>query len=135
MEYELWRKFKKVQTLNKEKKRPILRVKRHRKKNSTALKSNARLQSINRSFVEKTSNICIFFPKLFWPSVRKNCSSNWEPLLKFEAEGGEFDFFFLFLQSQKTIYSLGERSEQFSEQNAFLTYFWRFLRSNTLEQL
>ena len=29
----------------------------------------------------------ILLPKLFWPTVRKNCSSD---RLKFEAEGGEF---------------------------------------------
>ena len=29
----------------------------------------------------------ILWQKLFWPSVRKNCSSDWEKLLKFEAEG------------------------------------------------
>ena len=28
--------------------------------------------------------------KLFWPTVRKNCSSDWEKKLKFEAEGREF---------------------------------------------
>ena len=28
-----------------------------------------------------------------------------------------------------------ERSVQFWKQNAFLTYAWRFLRSNTIEQL
>ena len=32
----------------------------------------------------------ILLPKLFWPTVRKNCSSNREKLLKFEAEGREF---------------------------------------------
>ena len=32
----------------------------------------------------------ILLPKLFWPTVRKNCSSDWEKLLKFEAEGWEF---------------------------------------------
>ena len=32
----------------------------------------------------------ILLPKLFWPSVRKNYSSDWEKLLKFEAEGREF---------------------------------------------
>ena len=30
------------------------------------------------------------FQKLFWPSVRKNCSLDGEKLLKFEAEGREF---------------------------------------------
>ena len=32
----------------------------------------------------------ILFPKLVWPYVRKNCSSDREKLLKFEAEGREF---------------------------------------------
>ena len=32
----------------------------------------------------------ILFPKLFWPTLRKKCSSYWEKLLKFEAEGQEF---------------------------------------------
>ena len=33
---------------------------------------------------------CILLPKLFWPTVRKKCSSNGEKLLKFEDEGREF---------------------------------------------
>ena len=32
----------------------------------------------------------ILLPKLFWPTVRKNCSNDWEKCLKFEAEGQEF---------------------------------------------
>ena len=32
----------------------------------------------------------ILLPKLFWPTVRKNWSSDREKLLKFEAEGQEF---------------------------------------------
>ena len=32
----------------------------------------------------------ILLPKLFWPTARKNCSSNQEKLLKFQAEGQEF---------------------------------------------
>ena len=32
----------------------------------------------------------ILWPKLFWPTVKKECSSDWEKLLKFEAEGREF---------------------------------------------
>ena len=32
----------------------------------------------------------ILLPKLFWPTVRKNCSSDRAKLLKFEAEGREF---------------------------------------------
>ena len=32
----------------------------------------------------------ILLPKLFWPAMRKNCSSDREKILKFEAEGREF---------------------------------------------
>ena len=32
----------------------------------------------------------VLLPKLFWPTVRKKCSSDREKLLKFEAEGREF---------------------------------------------
>ena len=32
----------------------------------------------------------ILLPKLFWTTMRKNCSTDWEKLLKFEAEGQEF---------------------------------------------
>ena len=32
----------------------------------------------------------ILLPKLFWSTVRKNCSSYREKLLKFKAEGREF---------------------------------------------
>ena len=32
----------------------------------------------------------IMLPKLFWRTVRKNYSSDWEKILKFEAEGREF---------------------------------------------
>ena len=34
--------------------------------------------------------IGILLPKLFWPSMRKKCSSDREKLLKFKAEGREF---------------------------------------------
>ena len=32
----------------------------------------------------------ILLPKLFWPTVRKNCTRYWEKLLIFEADGWEF---------------------------------------------
>ena len=35
----------------------------------------------------------ILLPKLIRPTVRKNCSSDREKLLKFEAEGREFENF------------------------------------------
>ena len=33
----------------------------------------------------------ILLPKLFWPTVRKNCFSDREFFLKFEADGREFE--------------------------------------------
>ena len=53
--------------------------------------------------------------------------------LKFEAEGREFAKKFDCIS--KTIHSFSERSDYFLTQNAFLTYSWRFLRTNELEQL
>ena len=41
----------------------------------------------NRNWPKKNG---ILLPKLFWPTVRKKCSSDWEKLLIFEAEGREF---------------------------------------------
>ena len=38
-------------------------------------------------------NSGILLPKLLWPTVRKNCSSDQEKLLKFKAEGWEFEIF------------------------------------------
>ena len=40
----------------------------------------------------------ILLPKLFWPTVRKKCSSDLEKLLKFEAEGQEFANFVISLE-------------------------------------
>ena len=60
----------------------------------------------------------ILFSKLFRPSVRKNCSRDWEKLLKFEAKGREFAKKF---EISITIYSNRETSVQFYNQNAFLT--------------
>ena len=41
-------------------------------------------------FINSVLRSGILLPKLFWPTVRKNCSSDRETLLKFEAEGREF---------------------------------------------
>ena len=47
----------------------------------------------------------ILLPKLFWPTVRKNGSSDGEKLLKFEAKGRKFEKFLrsleLFIQTVK----------------------------------
>ena len=40
----------------------------------------------------------ILLPKLFWPTLRKNCSSNQEKHLEFEAEGREFAKFLISLE-------------------------------------
>ena len=44
-------------------------------------------------FPTKVDSNGILLPKLFWPTVRKNCISNREKHLKFEAEGQEFATF------------------------------------------
>ena len=61
----------------------------------------------------------ILLPKLFWPTVRKNCSIDWEKLLKFEAEGRDFSNF---LRS-RTIHSNSERSVQFWVKKCFFNLF------------
>ena len=48
-------------------------------------------------------NLCLWYngillPKLFWPTVRRNCSSDQEKLVKFQAEGREFEVFFRSLE-------------------------------------
>ena len=53
----------------------------------------------------------ILLPKLFWPTVRKNYSSDWEKLLKFEAEGREFS---------KILRSLEQFIQTVKGQNNFL---------------
>ena len=73
------------------------------------------------------------FPKLF-KTVRKNCFSNREKLLKFEAEGQEFS---KILRSPEQFFRTmkDHRSDQLLKQNALLTCSWRFHRSNILVQL
>ena len=63
----------------------------------------------------------ILLPKLFWPTVRKKCSSDQEKLLKLEAEGREFAKFFRSLD--RTIYSNSERSEQILVTECFFNLF------------
>ena len=50
----------------------------------------------------------ILLPKLFWHTVRKKCSSDWEKLLKFCWRPRIWNFFEII----KAIYSNSERSEQ-----------------------
>ena len=53
------------------------------------------------------------------PTVRKNCSSDQEKLLKFEAAGPRICKMF---EITRTIYSNSERSKQFLKQIAVSTY-------------
>ena len=64
--------------------------------------------------------------------MRKNCSSDREKLLKFEAEGREFANF---LRSLKQFIQTVKGQNNFWCQNALLTCSWRFLISNKLEVL
>ena len=57
--------------------------------------------------------------------MRKNCPLDWGNRLKLDPEGQKIT---------KTICSKSERSEQFLKQNAFLTYSWRFFRTDKLEE-
>ena len=60
----------------------------------------------------------ILFSKLFWPTVRKNCTTDQEKVLKFEAEGWSLQMFW----GHVTIYLNSERPVQFLKQNAVLTF-------------
>ena len=55
--------------------------------------------------MSRIQNFGILLPKLFGPTVRKNCSSDREKLWKFETEGREFANFLRspeqFIQSVK----------------------------------
>ena len=53
---------------------------------------NALVQTFIHTLSLKRGN-SILLPKLFRPTVRKNCSSDREKLLKFEAEGRKFKIF------------------------------------------
>ena len=69
-----------------------------------------------RNLQEKLEND-ILLPKLFWPTVRENCSNDREKLLKFEAVGWEFE---KKIEITRTIYSQCERKEQFLVTEWFL---------------
>jgi hypothetical protein len=69
----------------------------------------------------------ILLPKLFWPTVRKNCSSDWEFFLKFEAEGREFANI---LRSLEQFVRTVKGQIKLWWQNVFLTCSWGILRYN-----
>ena len=51
-----------------------------------------------RFTIEIKKNNGILLPLLFLSTVKKKCSSDWEKLLKFEAEGWEFGKFMRLLE-------------------------------------
>ena len=61
----------------------------------------------------------ILLPKLFRPTVRKNCFCDREKLLKFEAKGREFQNK---IEITRTIYLNSEKSEHFVKENTFLAF-------------
>ena len=72
----------------------------------------------NEQIIPNSSLLCkmgqrdgILLPKLFWPTVRKNCSSDRKELLKFESESQEFANILRSLY--RTIYSNSESSDNF----------------------
>ena len=64
--------------------------------------------------------------------MRKNCSSDREKLLKFEAKGREFA---KNLRSLEQFIQTVKGQNNFWYQNSVLTCSWRVLRSNKLEEL
>ena len=78
-------------------------------------------------------SIGILLPKLFWPTVRKNCTIDREKILKFEAEGWEFAK--ILRSQQQFVQTVKGQNNVWYEQHAFLTCSWRCLRSNKSEQL
>ena len=52
--------------------------------------ANKRILLLRLFFICHGKNNGILFPKLFWLTVGKNCFSDWEIFLKFQAEGREF---------------------------------------------
>ena len=62
--------------------------------------------------------------------MRKKYSSDREKHLKFKAGGGEFE---KFLRSQEQFIQTVKGQNNFWSQNAFLTFSWRFLKSNKSE--
>ena len=72
----------------------------------------------------------ILLPKLFWPTVRKNCSSDREKLLKFEAEGQEFAKFLRSLEQfklEKKILGFRNMQEKLEKSNLWYVSYSQIL--------
>ena len=66
------------------------RIQFHRTPSIQLTIMNATAIGLKRKFIIRNG---ILSPKLFWPSVRKKCSSDRGKLLKFQAEGQDFPKF------------------------------------------
>ena len=71
-----------------------------------------------------------YVPKLFWSTLRENCSSDWEKLFIFEAKGREFA---KFLRALEQFIQTVKGQNNFLVTECFLTCSWRFLISNKNE--
>ena len=67
--------------------------------------------------------VVILSPELFWPTVRKKCSSDRGKTFKPQERSLRICKIF---EITRTIYWNSERSVQFLKRNAFLTCYWRF---------
>ena len=123
----------------------FLRYKKIKKKYYVGSIQNStfKLQKISKLPMPRTLvNNGILLPKLFWPTVRKNCSSDREKLLKFETEGREFAKLlrslaqFIQTVQWKQVRTIFEAkcffNYNFSNRMFFLTCSWMVLRSDTL---
>ena len=107
-------------------KKPLLRLRHfwitHKFGTYFVLDESVKIKNITLATVKKIVLLKygILLPKLFWPSVRKNCSSYWETRLKFEAERPRISKLF---ELTITISLNSERSEQFLETECFFSLF------------
>ena len=83
------------------------------KNNAKKIQSSKKIGKNNSGKKFWFLNFDILIPKLFWPTVRKNCSCDRETLLKFKAEGQEFAKFLKsieqFIQAVKGQNNFGNR--------------------------
>ena len=64
----------------------------------------------------------ILLPKLFWPTVRKKCSSDGEKLLKFEAEGWGWIFDVLCFSLKNSPWYFVSKKVYWSPWSAIIVY-------------
>ena len=90
---------------------------------------NVKIFAAKYKFSKKSRNMVFCYQNCsdLLAAVRKNCSSDQEKVLKFEAEGQKFA---KCLRSNEQFIQTVKGQNNFWQQNAFLTGSWRFLISN-----